>query len=213
MWTDASRDAMLISETVSEPAARHLLYQARVNLRLFNFARDRLHEAMDELNAEDFARVASNHMTEGVFGADKHRANQMMLKEDVLGLLLAVVTAGHRFTRSVKGARTTDRGRDWRELRSDIDQLERTFHRVRNFMEHLDEAIAKGGLAQSMDCTFTPDAVLTCKQREASTDFTFSRGALESCQEVYDSVLQILEKRKITEPQDQPVNEWGQVSY
>jgi hypothetical protein len=196
MWTEASRDAMLIRETVTETDARHLLYQARVNLRLFNFARDGLHEAMYALNAEDFARVASNHMTEGVFGADKHRANQMMLKEQVIGLLLAVVTAGHRFTRSIQGARARDRGKDWREISLDIDLLERKFHEVRNFMEHLDEAVARGDLEEGTDCTFTPEAVLTCKDKNGSTAFSFSRGSLESCQRAYDTVIEMLKKRK-----------------
>ncbi len=196
MWTEASRDALLIRETVTEADARHLLYQARVNLRLFNFARDRLHEAMDALNAEDFARVASSHMTEGVFGADKHAANQMMLKEQVIGLLLAVVTTGHRFMRSIQGVRARDRGQDWKEFRVDIALLERKFHQVRNFMEHLDEAIARGDLEEGTDCKFTPEAVLTCKDKDGLTTFSFSRGALESCQRAYDTVIDMLQKRK-----------------
>jgi hypothetical protein len=196
MWTQSSRDADLIRETVPDSGARRLLYQARVNLALYTHARERLHESMDALNAADFARVASCHMTEGVFGADKHAANQMELKEQVIGFLLSVVTAGHRFTRSIQGARLRDASADWKQLKYDITALERKFHDVRNFMEHLDESIARGDLANGTDCTFTPTAILTCTDKDGKNTFFFSRPSLDACQTVYDSVIELLKKRK-----------------
>ncbi len=196
MWTQSSRDADLIRETVSDSGARHLLYQARINLALYAHASERLQEAMEALNAEDFARVMSCHMMEGIFGADKHAAKQMELKEQVIGFLLAVVTAGHRFTRSIQGARQRDGNAHWKELKYDIALLERKFHDVRNFMEHLDESIAHGELASGTDCTFTPEAVLTCRYKDRTITFSFTSSSLKTCPKVYDSVIELLKKRK-----------------
>jgi hypothetical protein len=195
MWTESAHDAELVRNTVSDAVARRLLYQARVNLELFTHVRAQLTDALNELNAEDFARVMSDHMTEGVFGADKHRANQMTQKERVIGFLLATVTAGHRLTRFLCAARRNDRGRDWATLRIDLDLLEKQYHDVRNYLEHMDEAIASGKILNDMDCTFTPAGVLTCKEGTCSLTFDFSEAGLKRPQEVYDKVIAMLKSR------------------
>ncbi len=196
MWTEAAKDAILIREVVNPEQARHLLYQARVNLELFNHTRSQLHEALNQLNFRDFARVNSCHMTEGIFGEDIHAAHMITEKERVIGFLLATVTAGHRFTRSIIAARARDMGPDWKGLKIDITLLEKKFHKVRNFMEHLDEAIASGTLASDMDCTFTPGAILTCKEPSETFTFDFSEQALLRPQETYDKVIDMLKARK-----------------
>lgn len=196
MWTKAAKDAELTRETITSDEARKLFLQARVNLELFNHAREKLKEALDQLNFHDFARVNSCHMTEGVFGADIHLANMQSERERVIGFLLAAVTAGHRFTRSIIAARRKDTGRDWKSLRLDISQLEKKFHDTRNFLEHLDEAIAKGIVSDDMDCSFTPGAILTCKESGNQFTFDFSEQALTKPQEIYDKIIEMLEQRK-----------------
>ena len=63
MWTKAAKDAELTSETITSDEARKLFFQARVNLELFNHAREKLKEALDQLNFHDFARVNSCHIS------------------------------------------------------------------------------------------------------------------------------------------------------
>jgi hypothetical protein len=196
MWTKAANDAELTRETISSSEARKLFFQARVNLELFNHAREKLKEALDQLKFHDFARVNSCHMTEGIFGADIHLANMQSERERVIGFLLAAVTAGHRFTRSMIAVRRSDAGRDWKSLRLDISQLGKKFHKTRNFLEHLDEAIAEGRVNDDMDCSFTPGAVLTCKENGNQFTFDFSEQALTKPQEIYDKIIEMLEQRK-----------------
>jgi len=176
---------------------RALLYQSRVNLELFKFAKERLLEAMESLNSEDFARVMGGcHMTEGVFGSDRHRANQMMYKEQVIAFLLATVTAGHRFTRSIKAARANERASDWKTIKYDLTILEKQqYQEVRNFMEHLDESIASGQLEDGLDCTFSPESKLTCKEKGSVFYFDFTKDALNKPEEVYSKLLGMLQKR------------------
>ena len=200
MFTDSSREAQLIRETVSEPRVRYLLYHARVNLELFKHARENLHDAMEKLDFENFARTfGSCHMTDGIFGVAKRTANMMMYKEHVLGFLLATVTAGHRFTRSLQGARANERARDWANLRTDLKLLERQYHETRNFMEHLDEAIASGNLSNDMDCSFSRNAVLTCKDGARTFQFNFTPDALKKPEEVYNNVLTMLSSRSASQ--------------
>jgi hypothetical protein len=198
MWTEAAKDTELVRETISVPQARHLFFQARVNLELFNHAREKLQEALDQLNFHDFARVNSCHMVEGMFGADIHAANMLSERERVIGFLLATVTAGHRFTRSMIAARNKDMGRDWKSLRTDISQLEKKFYDTRNFLEHLDEAIAKGTVRDAMNCSFTPGAILTCKEKDNQFTFDFSGQALMKPQEIYNKIIEMLKQRKVT---------------
>jgi hypothetical protein len=135
-------------------------------------------------------------MNEGIFGTAIHTAQMMSEKERVMGFLLATVTAGHRFTRSIIAARSRDRMRDWKSLRMDISQLERRFHKVRNFLEHLDESIANGTISDGMDCYFSRDGVLTCKEPGDEFTFDFSEQAMKQPQEIYEKLISMLEQRK-----------------
>ena len=197
MWTKAAKDSELARETIASTEARRLFFQARVNLELFNHTREMLKEALAQLNFHNFARANSCHMTEGVFGADIHSANMQSERECVIGFLLATVTAGHRFTRSIIAARSKDRGADWEGLRLHLKQLQKKYHDTRNFLEHLDEAIAKETVTDDMDCSFTPGAILTCKESSEKFTFDFSEQALAKLQEVYDKIIEMLEKRKV----------------
>ena len=192
MWTQSALDAELVRNTIDEDLARKLLYQARVNPELFGHLCVQLTNALDHLNEEDVARVMADHMTEGLFGAAKHEANQMMQKEKIIGFLVAAVTSGHRLTRCLQAARRIDRGRDWATLRIDIDFLERQYHNVRNFLEHMDEALAAGKLPDDMDCSFTPKGILTCNNGDSILTFDFSAPALKRPQEVYEKVMAML---------------------
>ena len=197
MFTESARDAQLVRETVTDPRVRALLYHARVNLELFKYARENLHAAMEKLDFENFARVFGTcHMTDGVFGEAKRTANMMMYKEHVLNFLLATVTAGHRFTRALRGARANERASDWASLRVDLNLLERQYHEVRNFMEHLDETIANGTVSDDMDCSFSRNAVLTCKDGTRTLTFSFTPVALKRPEEAYNNVLKMLRSRK-----------------
>lgn len=152
---------------------------------------------MDSLNSEDFARVMGGcHMTEGIFGSDKHRANQMMYKEQVIGFLLATVTADHRFTRTIKAARAKERMADWKTFKYALTILEKQYHEIRNFMEHLDESIAAGRLEDGLNCTFTPESKLPCKEKARVFYFDFSKDALNKPEEVYSEALHMLQERK-----------------
>lgn len=199
MWTPAARDSQLISETVPHAVARQLLLQARVNLELFLHASKQLHEALNTLNHHNFARTfGSGHMDEGIFGVDKHTAEMVAGQQRVTGFLLAVITAGHRFTRALVAARQYDRNSDWKHLRADLDTLQSSYHRVRNFMEHLHDAIADVASAPGLDCSFTPGALLTCKEPKGTYTFDFSEIALSQIERTYDRLLKMLKARKGT---------------
>ena len=195
MWTEASRQADLVREKVADPQAQVLLHQARVNVELFKHTAEQLHIEFDALNYHNFARSQSCHMAEGIFGADKHGAEMMVHKAKVIGFLLATVTAGHRFTRSLRNARSKDRGRDWREFRHELDSLESGYHKVRNFLEHLDDSLAENPLDGS-DCTFTPTGILTCKAPKKTIYFDFSRQSLSLVEETYRKVIAMLDARE-----------------
>ena len=201
MWNDTTRDAKLVAETVSDVDARILLYQARANLELFVHASQLLQQALDKTNFHNFAQHVSGHMTEGLFGADKHFAEMEAWKQRTTGFLLAVLSAGHRFWRCLVGARSRDRGRDWGSLRAELNLLERQYHRARNFMEHLDEAITRGDASAGLDATFSRDGVLTCHEPEEPTfTFDFSADTLASVSASYQKVMEMLEARKTGPP-------------
>lgn len=197
MWTKASREIDLVSATVADRQARALLFQASINLELLNNTTIQLHAALDELNFHNFARAfGSCHMDEGIFGSDIHHAQMLSHTQQVTGLLLAAVTAGHRFARCVRGARSRDRGRDWATVRHELDRLEHNYREVRNFLEHLDKELAKQAPSLNFDCSFTPDAVLTCKSRGSVLTFDFTKAALKAPSTLFASILGILEARK-----------------
>jgi hypothetical protein len=120
----------------------------------------------------------------------------MMYKEQVIAFLLATVTAGHRFARSIKAARARERAADWKTIKYDFTILEKQFHEVRNFMEHLDESIASKELEDGLDCTFTPESKLTCKEKNRIFYFDFTKATLNRLEDVYSKVLGMLQKRK-----------------
>jgi hypothetical protein len=197
VFTESARDAQLIRDTVTDQSVRALLYQARVNLELFRHSRKELCDSLEKLDFENFARAFGTcHMTDGIFGDAKRTANMMMYKEQVLGFLLATVTAGHRFTRSLRGARSRERSTDWRAMRIDLSLLDRQYHDVRNFMEHLDEAIALGTVSEDTDCSFSRQSILTCRKGDTTLTFDFSTDALQKTDEVYENVLSLLRARQ-----------------
>lgn len=190
----------MISEVVSDDRARILLYQAEVNLRLFIYSAEQLNKEFDALNFEDLARANTCHMTEGIFGELKHKSQMLSHKQAVIGFLLAVVTAGHRFTRSLFAARRKDQGEDWKILKYDFRLIEKRFHRTRNFLEHLDEALALDQGLERIDCTFSRHGILSCKEDSEEFEFDFRNSSLDKTTEIFDKVIEMLKKREKNNP-------------
>lgn len=200
-WNEATADAELVADTVSSAPARVLLYQARANLELFSHSAQQLDEALEETNLQNFMQSQSCHMNEGIFGADKHLAEMEAAKQRTVGFLLSVLTSGHRFWRCLIGARRNDQGSDWGTLRVDLNLLESHYHEARNFMEHLDEAIAAGAIEDGMDCQFSPAGVLVCQPPDkAAFRFDFKKQTLQRVPDTYEKVLQMLEQRRGATP-------------
>lgn len=196
MLTEAYRDAMLANQTIQSARARALFFQARVNLELFKHMIEQLHEAFENLNYHNFARAFGTcHMNDGIFGELKHSGQMATEKERVLGFLFALVTSGHRFTKSIIGMRKHDRGTDWRTMRTEITHLDRQYHRTRNALEHLHDAIAAGDIADNRDCGFSPEGILNCTDNDGQFTFDFTRPSLERVASVYEGVLEMLRVR------------------
>jgi hypothetical protein len=197
MWTEAQGHAELVRDTVADPRARQLLYQVRVNLELFLHASAQLAEAFDDLDFHNFSITFGGcHMDEGIFGTVKHRAEMAAAKERVLAFLNATVTSGHRFIRALRAARKRDRGNDWGQLRMELERTERNFHDTRNFLEHLDEAIARGEIEAGSDASFSATRLLTCKDAGGEFTFDFSPDALAKLPDLYDEVVDLLKARQ-----------------
>ena len=94
--------------------------------------------------------------------------------------------------------RQHDRGTDWRRLRTDISQLDRQYHRTRNALEHLHDAIAAGDVANDIDCGFSPEGILNCTDDDGKFTFDFTRLSLDRPASVYESVLDMLKARSKT---------------
>ncbi len=200
MWTDASRQADLVRKTVQDPVACHLLYQARVNLELFNHARSQLGEAFNTLEFHNFARAfGSCHQLDGVFGDDIHLAEMVAAKQRVLGFLLSTVTAGHRFIRAIVQARSKDRNTDWREVKADLTAAMAEYHTARNFLEHVDEAIYQGKVSSDEEGSFSRERILTFTTSKGKFTFDFTHEALERLQTLHDNILEMLRRRDSTE--------------
>lgn len=199
MFTESQTVADLLVSRVKDSTARTLLYQARVNLQLFEYARERVQKELGALNMEDFARTQTCHMTGGIFGAEKHAAKMMEHKEGVLCFLMALVTSAYRLVRSISAARRNDKGTDWKAFRSSLNPLEEALRGARNFLEHLDEAIAQGQISEGMDCSFSRNGVLAMTENGTTTHFDFTSAALEKIPELYWQVIRMLEARKALE--------------
>lgn len=199
MFSESQTVANLLASTVKDSTARTLLYQARVNLQLFEYAREQVQKELEALNMADFARTQTCHMTEGIFGAAKHTAKMMEHKEGVLCFLIALVTSAYRVVRSISAARRKDQGTDWKAFRSSLNPLEEELRGARNFLEHLDEAIAQGQIAKGMDCKFSRNGMLTMIENGSATHFDFTSAALERIPELYWQVIRMLEARETLE--------------
>src|SRR5262249_14042392 len=103
----------------------------------------------------------------------------------------------HRFARSACAARGKDRGADWKELRLDLKALTQDYHHVRNFLEHLDEAIATGAADVGLDCSFSRARILTCVKSPEHFTFDFTSEALKTLVDVYEKIVALFTARKI----------------
>lgn len=93
-------------------------------------------------------------------------------------------------------ARNKDNGKDWKSISPDLQRMGKAYVKVRNFLEHLDKVIANSTPAGDVDCSFTPEAILTCKEKGETFTFDFCKDALAKPQQLYGKVFTMLTIRK-----------------
>jgi hypothetical protein len=196
MWTDEARTAALIIEVVTVPVVQRILYQSQMHIENFRHSKGSLHEAFDTLGFHEFARRQSCHMTEGIFGADIHAAEMESAKIRVWGYLLNTATAGHKFLRCLRNARSRDKEKDWAEFRSDLKKLPEIYRRTRNFLEHLDESTAKEEVTTIEDCSFSRHGVLQFSDKEGPLEFDFTSEGLAPIETLWGKLIEMLKRRR-----------------
>lgn len=135
-------------------------------------------------------------MTEGIFRADIHEAEMESAKICVWGHLFATATAGHKFLRCLVNARAKEKMPDWARLKGDLRDLPDHFRRTRNFLEHLDEATAKGDVSGIEDCKFSMHGILSFTDKDGALEFDFTKDGLARIESVWNSLLEMLENRR-----------------
>jgi hypothetical protein len=203
MWTDESRTAELIIQTVENPVAQRLLYQAQTHLESFRHASSKLKDSFELLLFHDFARTQSCHMTDGIFGADIHLAKMESAKVRVWGFLLGTATAGHRFLRCIKSARSKNPSSDWAVLRDDLKRLTPLFLRTRNFLEHLDEKTYRQEVTNIEDCKFSRHGILEFADDDGKVEFDFTDDGLAPVEQIWTTTVQMLKTRSPRQPLSQ----------
>lgn len=196
MWTDETRTSDLILAVVTEPVVQRLLYQAQMHIDNFRHSRLWLQEAFEAVLFRDFARTQSCHMTEGIFGADKHAAEMESAKVRVWGHLLNATAAGHKLLRCLANARAKEQHNDWRIVRGDLNTMVEMYRRTRNFLEHLDEATAREEVTSIDDCRFSRHGMLQFTDDRGDFEFDFTPDALISLEELWAKVLDMLRTRR-----------------
>ena len=134
-------------------------------------------------------------MMEGVFGSDVHLAEMNAAKTRVIGFLLSAITSGHRFIRCMAQARQLQKSEDWKELRKTLKTLGDSYHRFRNYLEHLDEAISKGIVSSDEDGSFFIEGIFSYRDKGKNENFDFSQTALKQLDEVDNTVMEMLSNR------------------
>jgi hypothetical protein len=196
--TDEARVVIDIFSKVHNKLARVLFYQCVFHVELFKKASQLLKEAKEELDFENFARSQSCHMTEGLFGADRHAAKMETAKIRTLGYLGVTVSAGHKLLRSLKNARNKEPRPEWRTDRKALIALEEDYRFARNAYQHLDEAICKGVVVKTEDFSFSIHDVLQFRDNHgARRTLDFSPGALQQLSDIWWRSLAVLGAEKL----------------
>jgi hypothetical protein len=197
IYTDEALIAYDIFTKVPDRLAQTLFYQCLFHIELFAKASGWLREAKEKLDYHNFARSQSCHMTEGLFGVDKHTSEMETAKVRTIGYLATTIASGHKFLRSLKSARDRDGDPTWRATKKQLDRLEDSYRRARNACEHLDQGIRKGDIVELQDFSFSIHNVLTFKDDESVVrTLDFSPEALEQVAEFWKNTLSILRPRE-----------------
>ena len=98
--------------------------------------------------------------------------------------------------RCIYNARNKERYEDWKLQRNDLKKLPNEYRRVRNFLEHMDEAVHKGEISELEHCKFSRHAELRFVDRYGECSFYFSKEYLETVNAIWQKVIKILENRK-----------------
>jgi hypothetical protein len=181
-----------IFKRISNTRARVLFYQCVFHIELFRKASDLLKEAKETLDYHNFARSQSCHMTEGIFGTDRHAARMETAKILTLGYLGVTVSSGHKFLRSLRAARNkdSDRSAQWMTDRVDVSELESCFRHARNAYQHLDQAIDRGQVVSDEDFSFSVHDVLHFKDKDGQKrTLDFSPDALARLTAQWDKTV------------------------
>ena len=197
IYTDESLIADDIFTKVPDRLAQPLFYQCLFDIELFAKASGWLREAKEKLDYHNFARSQSCHMTEGLFGVNKHTSEMETAKVRPIGYLATTIGSGHKFLRSLKSARDRDGDLTWRATKKQLIRLQKSYGLARNACEHLDQGIRTGHIVELRDFSFSIHNVLTFKDRQSVVrTFDFSPEALEQVAELWKNTLSILRTRE-----------------
>ena len=127
IYTDESLIADDIFTKVLDRLAQTLFYQCLFDIELFAKASGWLREVKEKLDYHNFARSQSCHMTEGLFGVDKHTSEMETAKVRAIGYLATTIGSGHKFLRSFKSARDRDGDLTWRATKKRLIRLEKSY--------------------------------------------------------------------------------------
>lgn len=155
IYTDEAQNAYCIFDKVSDALAQTLFYQCLFHIELFSMTSKQLHKAMDELDFRNIARTQACHMTDGIFGAEKHTAHMETAKQKVISFLGITISSGHKCLRAMKNARKRDGSAEWKESKLHLNTLENKYRIARNACEHLDESINRGKTKDMEDFSFS----------------------------------------------------------
>jgi hypothetical protein len=192
IYTDEALIAYDIFTKISDAKAQTLFYQCLFHIEVFTEASQQLKEAKEKLDFHNFARSQSCHMTDGIFGVDKHSSQMETAKIKTLGYLGITISSGHKFLRSLKNARNKERGISWKPIKKQLVQLEDDYRLARNACEHLDESINKDETSKLEDFSFSINNVLRFKHNSVAREFDFSPQALSQVTDYWNQTLTLL---------------------
>ena len=196
IYTNEALIASEIFTKVSDHFAQRLFYQCVFHIEVFAKTSILLREAKETLDFHNFARSQSCHMTDGIFGVDRHTSQMETAKVKTIGYLGITLASGHKFLRSLKNARAKDGDAAWRSTKQQLIRLEETYRLARNACEHLDESISRGETVTFEDFSFSIHDMLTFKDDKGIRHrFDFSPEALERVVEFWRTTLGYLKAR------------------
>lgn len=194
------RMLIVLFDKVDDVLAQQLFYQCLFHIEIFGLFSGKLHEAMDELRFRDFARTQTCHMTEGIFGEEKHTAYMETAKQKVIGFLGVTISSGHKSLRALKNARKRDSNVEWKKSKIHLNTLENQYRIARNACEHLDESINQGKTKGLEDFSFSKGNILRFtqikKQGVESYEFDFSPEELQKVTDTWNATLELIKSRR-----------------